>query len=202
MSIPPLTANNRIFLSLLFLTFLVKQHIRNISSTVCSHHWLSDSCFPSAALCALAWWFGCSSDITTHHWWKHQAESSATFSSPESLCPMPWLSSFWPNPLRPYVLCGASAWARRLLCAILHCWPKPTESPEFSMAWKMERAQWGRASLAHPLKWVNDAFCPSICISQKNGESNWDTEKLNDLNSPFFPLFVRYLSAWVWSLSS
>lgn len=125
-----------------------------------------------AGLCAPVWCSGCSSDTTTPRWWKHRAESSATSSSLESSCPTPWHSSSWPNPLLPYVPCGASAWARHSLSATLPCSPKPTESPGFSMAWKTERAQWDLASLAHLLRWARGAFHPSICIAQMDGLTN------------------------------
>ena len=152
--------------------------------------------FPSSstASCALVWCSGCLSDTTTHHWWKPRAGSSVTSSSRESSCPTPWLSFSWPNHLLPSVPYGASAWARHSLSATLPCSPKPTESPGFSAAWKMERVQQGHASLARPLRWATAASDLSICIRQRDRRADsgswWP-------NLPVLPSLFRCSSVWV-----
>lgn len=149
----------------------------------------------STGSCALAWCFGCLSDIATHHWWKHLEESCVTSFFLEFLCPTPWPSSFWPNLLLPFVLCGASAWALHLLCVTPPSLPRPTESRGFSTVWETELVQWGHASLALPLRWMNAASCPFICISQMDG---WTDKQWNLVTLPFsLSFFYRCSSVWV-----
>lgn len=139
----------------------------------------------SPGSCAPAWWSGCLSDTTTRRWWKLQAGSSVTSSSRESSCRTPWLSFSWPNPLLPSVRCGASAWARHLLCATLPSSPKPTGLPGFSMAWKTAPAHQGHASLARPLRWVTAVSSIHPQGSDGGTHAQWILITLH-LSLPFF----------------